>query len=430
MAKKMTMLLGFVLIFIVGLSFYPMGGLAQEDGIYWQMECTSGRWSVDQNVITCFLSEVVPTDTPTAVPTSTETAQPTDTPQPTLTSTPVVNVPDPSDPLCPTHDDRQWHTLYNSTDDCHYDHAHGMAEPSWFRPLFGSEIADMIWTISYPWQTTDENLYKHAGYVTHAHDFRSEGCPTAGYGDGGVNSYAVQTHGLGIGLAKVSRFHSVAIAAQICGNGTTGHIFTGGHEDYGQLQSPYKEEFVSYPLFPEQLYSFHAPPYIGEGQTIEVWNSAFRGGVTQYVEEHTVGGVAFRVFDPIDFVDPTTRTTGNPVFLPKGGDSSAYQLYTLEIRIPDLNGDGSPITGYFLTDVHGVIDPTCMAVGPDCVPLILVNAVPGFYTFNGTPLGLFNVNDPDTYYDHDIWFCGGVVCDPYSPGAVPSGWIDRSGFGQ
>lgn len=326
-----------------------------------------------------------------------------------------------------------WHGLHDPVNDCHYDHAHGMPEPGWVSRLFGQDISRYVWTISYPWQTEGENRFKHAGYVTHAYDFRGQGCY-------GIDAYVAQTHGVGIGAGKLARVHSFALAAHLCSDsGDAGVIFTGGHEDYGQLVSPYKKNFVSSPKFPAQEFRIGIPPYVGEmdpnsASQAETWNSANRAESRPHVTEHERATIGFRIRSAVDFVDPTTRMTGDPVFIAidePENNSSAYQLYQIEINVPDLNGDGSRVTGQFYTDVHGSLDSTCESPGPGCVPLIFVNAVPGSYTLNATDVGLIDSTHLATsFYDHDIWFCGNQRCAPHSDGAVPSGWIDLSGFGQ
>lgn len=366
-----------------------------------------------------------PTSTNTSPPTSTDT--PTETPEPDNTPTntpePVGNgQPDPDDPACETHDDRVWHGLHDAGRDCHYDHAHGMPQPGWVSDVFSQEVADILWTVSYPWQTEDENDTKHAGYVMHAYDFRSEPCV-------GVDAYAAQTHGVGISHGKLARFHSFALAASLCNeDGDAGWIFTAGHEDYGQLISPYKKNFVSYPGFPEQMYDIGFPPYVGEGDPNsnaqkETWNSVTRRSSRPHVDEHEVAGIAFRIRRAVDFVDPDSRLAGDPVFVPFGNadsNSSAYQMYQVEVSVPDLNGDGSRVTGTFWTDVHGNLRNDCNEPAENCVPLILNNALPGSYSINATAEGYIeSTHLPGSYYDHDIYF-----------GGEPSGWIDLSEFGE
>ena len=74
--------------------------------------------------------------------------------------------PYPGAPKCPdwVHQANQWHSLWNHQHGCHYDHTHN-ANPTVANGLFGPPGA-MIGgqSLSYPWQTPNENQLKHEGY--------------------------------------------------------------------------------------------------------------------------------------------------------------------------------------------------------------------------------------------------------------------------
>ena len=350
------------------------------------------------------------------------------TPPPTTHS--ANGVPDPGDPACATHDDRAWHGLHDAERDCHYDHAHGQELGQWAYDLFGDETVQIGQTISYPWQTARENELKHQGYVVHARDVREYGChPNSRNGDGGVNAFAFQFHGVGVSHGKVARMHSFYAALNLCNEkGNAGQLITGGHADFGQLISPYKTDFVGYPRFSNQAYDVGVPPYIGEpdpdrsSTRQETWNSVTRGSSRPYVDEHQLVGYAFRIQDAMDYVGSGARVAGDDAFVSfkdPVNNSSSYQLYQIEVTIPDLNGDGSRVSFEGYTDVHGNITEACEV----CVPLTIRDAIPGAYTVNITNGKLADLLNVDTvqsgFYDHDIYFDG-----------EPSGWIDLSGFGR
>jgi len=101
----------------------------------------------------------------------------TPTPQPpTATPEPDGDVEPYADaPLCPSHDDRAFHTLWDAERGCHYDHEHG-DNPHDVDHIFGTEFYD--WAggeISYPWQTPDEN-----GVLFALRRWLCEGLPRAG----------------------------------------------------------------------------------------------------------------------------------------------------------------------------------------------------------------------------------------------------------
>ncbi|MFW6184506.1 MAG: hypothetical protein ACOC8X_11975 [Chloroflexota bacterium] len=341
-----------------------------------------------------------------------------------------IGMPDRDDPACPTHDDRAWHSLYDAGRDCHYDHAHGQYLGQWAYDLFGEDAAQIGRTISYPWQTAHENELKHQGYIVHARDVREYGChPNGSNSDGGVDAFAFQFHGVGVSHGKMARMHSFYAALNLCNrDGDAGQIITGGNADFGQLVSPYKEDFVGYPRFPKQEYDVGVPPYIGEpdlersSTRQETWNSVTRGSSRPHVDEHQLVGYAFRIQDAIDYVGRGARVTDAGAFAPfedPVNNSSSYQLYQIEVTIPDLNGDGSRVSFEGFTDVHGNIGEACDV----CVPLTIRNAIPGAYTLNITNGRLADRLDVGTvrggFYDHDIYFDG-----------EPSGWIDLSHFGR
>jgi hypothetical protein len=110
------------------------------------------------------------TSTPTLLPDITATLTQTLTVTPTLSRTPTTpsggNIqPYAGAPECPTHDNTQWHALWDSVRGCHYNHTHG-DDPSLADKYFGP--AGTLWggqTISYPFAASaHENHMKHGGY--------------------------------------------------------------------------------------------------------------------------------------------------------------------------------------------------------------------------------------------------------------------------
>jgi len=191
----------------------------------------------------------IPSDTPT----ETNTPAPTDTPTAPSTPTPQLT-PVASAPLCPTHDDRFWHGLWDAARGCHYDHVHGV-DPN--HAVISSYVITGVGVMGdmrslqggvdfgYVWQTTLENFNKHRGYVGQSaivpceqqnYQYMSlslRNCITA------FDIVFHHDHGVREG---VSRFHSASVHVAGCardGSGC-GDIFTGGLSDTGDLHSPYK----------------------------------------------------------------------------------------------------------------------------------------------------------------------------------------------
>ena|SRR6185436_1559928 len=77
----------------------------------------------------------------------------------------AVIQPYPGAPLCPSHNDTEWHGLWDEVRGCHYDHTHD-DDPGSANAIFGPVGA--AWggqSISYPFMTPNENNQTgHPGY--------------------------------------------------------------------------------------------------------------------------------------------------------------------------------------------------------------------------------------------------------------------------
>jgi hypothetical protein len=178
--------------------------------------------------------EVVDGDSTASTPTP-ETPVATPTPETEPTGPPASSVP-----LCDKHDPTAWHALYNSGENCHYDHEHKQ-DPGEANDIFGP-VAGLYGgqEISYPWQTFSaagtENQLKHGGYgwlVSRGLD-----CYSA-YSDGCLTDFRVQYHAIMAAPGAVTRFHSFWLEARGCRESNPdqcGIIRTGGWADYGRLE--------------------------------------------------------------------------------------------------------------------------------------------------------------------------------------------------
>ena len=330
---------------------------------------------------------------------------PTETP-PTATVPPVATDPYPGAPECPDHDDRAFHLLWNEKEGCHYDHEHGAEYPQWARDLWGDYTEFTGYEIGYAWETPGENANKHPGYNFGGQQFDT--C-RIDFADGGISAAWVQAHGMANHMGQQARIHSFWAQYELCNeDGSAGLIYSGGHADFGQLHTPgYKEGVASPDVYPKAPppYNLHQPPYVGLAETIrhfETWNSLTTRQSRPFVNEHELIGFAFRIFDPVHGMLPDGE------ILDFGGNSSSRQFYEFSARVPaSLAGPNGLVNFNGFTDVHGNIAPSCTAVSADCVPLVIVNALPGTYHTNGTAMiGIRNG------YEGDIYF-----------GSQPSGWI-------
>ncbi|RMG89068.1 MAG: hypothetical protein D6706_22015, partial [Chloroflexi bacterium] len=279
--------------FALILVFTAVGfAMSQQTAVNINPDCPSETYKLEKQggnlLFVCLGATPSPQPTSTAVPTATPTQPPDGAWIP----------PSPDAPACPPeyHDGTQWHQLWNYDMGCHYDHEHGVPIQPWVYELFGDFTQYTNGqTISYPWETTDENLLKHPGYNWGGFDVREYGCRPFLPGTGGINAWFIEAHGMANAHGQQARFHSFFGMANLCNdNGDAGQIVIGGHEDYGQLVSPYKggqEAIIGPDVYPKAppVYFNETPPYVGLSRgrgSVETWNSAVRGGSIAFVEEN------------------------------------------------------------------------------------------------------------------------------------------------
>ena len=336
-------------------------------------------------------------------PTATPTAAPTATPTP-----PPPIAPYPSAPECTEHDGRTFHALWDEVDGCHYDHEHGRLYPEWAHEIWGDYAEITGYEIGYAWETPGENEMKHPGYNFDGYDFRDETCRPF-VTPGGVDAWFVQAHGMANAMGQQARIHSFYGLAHLCNeDGPAGIVMTGGWLDFGQLVSPYKggpSAIVGPDVYPKAPtpYDDEKPPYVGLARSaspfsFETWNSNTRRVSEPFVNAHQVMGIGFRIQDPVG----AWQTSGE--FVEYGGNSSARQMYQIEIDIRQFGGyvDNAGLIQFDgFTDVHGNLAVTCTERSAECVPLIIIDGVPGEYSVNAPAAGLFGLRD---FYEGDVYF--------------------------
>ena len=388
----------------------------------------------------------------TPVPTNTLPA-PTGTPLPT--DTPVgETAPYPTAPLCTTHDNSLFHTLWNSAGGgCHYDHEHG-DDPAQVPALLGIDPLQFTGgqSISYPWQTTDENLLKHEGYKWTVRATNEDPCVAAEVGPNGTDGYAVEFHAKGGGVEHLTRNHSSFIMVRVCNSlGQSGILVTGGHQDYGQRVSTYQSGIVlAIDGQPQPPYGALLSPYLSldcfndDGAQTDCGNKFTRSGSTwvsrpQAIECcHQVAQLLFRSRDPYQWINGTTRlilngqtfrwvcgvTEYNPADCDANNTTVAvHQVFgnvPTEWDLLDGVADGL-VTWQGFTDRWGNVVEGCIEIGLDCVPLYLSGVPVG--QFSGTFDDALPATSPEALPERDIYFCAGIPCGEADSGEVPSGWV-------
>lgn len=387
--------------------------------------------------------------------------------------------PFPSAPLCSTHDDTAFHTLWNSADNCHYDHEHGEPYPAWAQSLWGDYTLVTGQEISYPWQTANENALKHNGYKLFHKDLRlgypysydyehanGDPCPAFASAQditpGGpayhvrVVAYSMQTHNLSHAHEAMTRKHSYFAQLLVCdpATDTFGTIITGGHGDYGQRVSPYQGPLLALPDQPQPPYDVRREPYLSHpcadaacGNFAFRQNKKFSNGSNWTNEPvHVVGAnkivnFSFRIRNVYDGIEDR-QTQPSPVYLctQDGGDTfhqpGCYSVGT-QHNFFQVRGWGAPasldaqdgstdnfVTYSGFTDLNGTIDTNCTAAGPACVPLELTNVRVGSLMGDDQEklFGFTNSLNKALFLERNICFtASGAVgdCEQHTP----SGWI-------
>jgi hypothetical protein len=353
-------------------------------------------------------------------------------------------------PLCPSHDDRAWHGLWDSTRGCHYTHTHNANpnDPAIVAILGPTERYLAGKTISYPWQTHNhagvaENTAKHNGYKWLVDvnlpplflrlNWLNTPTPNA------VRAVRTQYHFLSTNADARVRLHSFWAEMQICPTATPtncGIVRGGGLWDTGILHAPYKQAWV--PL-PDQ----DPPGMIGKiwrpgvdaatgGLTIDPYRAhshrcedlgVFDGTVNANLDNAVLWtsapgvfgynrhlGIFVKVFDAAECLYPADTSRDIPICADgqcrfNGSEHVPFTYWAyvdpaLDGGVRDRDGrrDGRVNFNGF-TDPAGRIDDSCTATSETCVPYVLENAPIGWAAWE-TPS-----NDghwPERYRDFDV----------------------------
>jgi hypothetical protein len=437
----------------------------------------------------CLTPIVAPTQTPapadTALPAPTKHAHPTPTApsgDPTLPSPAPGQAQGsayPGAPLCASHSNATYHSLWNSALGCHYDHEHG-ADPftAQVAAAFpGFDLYALLGNVQIGHTNPSspmENTHKHGGFKWQVQTHTPHGCET-GFESAqtGVSAAAIQYHAFGdYAVEFEARVHSTMALLRQCRPGDPtdyGYVYVVRHQDYGQRVVPYQGRVMAYPD------SFNPPYASGLGPYFTL--DCFGTGIL-----NRNGNVACR--DSLGYT-VSRRLNANSIWTSKGGRTGAQGLFNLLFRVRDnyqlldsadlvhpftfgwlcssdagrtynpaacrynntttsvhevagviptawdglahFDTDPRPgrITGEGYVTLAGALNLGCTAPGTDCFPLKLVGAFTGSY---GTLLIDSKENQflPSAQPERDLYFCGGVLCTEESLGAVPSGWVGPS----
>lgn len=353
-----------------------------------------------------------PTATRTQPPaaTATRTQPPAATQPPASPTQGTGNIaPFPGAPLCPTHNNRAYHGLWDAARGCHYDHHHG-DNPHAVDDLFGGDLyTRMGGEISYPWQTFSdaglENDLKHAGYAWHVR----RDIPCSGVPSPCITAFRTLVHQHASGRDATVRYHSYVFEARTSDGG---YILYSGWADFGDLHVPEGTIIVNEPdnhdsnscggAGRHKQHSANGTPQI-------IWYGASQ-------QEHGSCGprgfitLSTSIHDVWDFTSPTNPAAYDDyVCYPAGNctnNATSYRAHLISINmitrfgfIYDATGRAN-WTGY--ADRYGLLrnDGACTAPSVDCAPVVFRN-LRRDYNYQTA-----NSHTANLRHDHDIYFNG------------------------
>lgn len=423
----------------------------------------------------------VPTDTEvgatnTALP-ATETATlafgATATPAATFTPWPAAS-------LCPDHgelhDNSRFHTLWDATRGCHYDHEHGTnpftPEVSGvFAPL--GDMRTLLCGVeigSCNPSSGAENTIKHTGHKWDVQVPVIHPCATGFEGAAvGIDAIAMEYHAFGDPQIEYeSRNHSSSVFVRQCGPDGPGYIMTSQLQEFGQRVFPYQGELLDYPDNFQPTYGPGFGPYMttdcvgaGPGCRVSIQDIVARllGVVQKWTSKPTGTGPrpetsilfrflfdvrdAFKILDwasvgdgyPFKYLWVCTTDNGE-TFAQAGCryNNSAIMVHEVAGDVPaawdNLDGfDTDPrlgrvsFTGFVSRFGMPVAPGACSIPGMGCNVVKMVNAYVGRWGADLCPEKCSFITPANTPDRGDIYFCGEQVCAETDAGARPSGWL-------
>lgn len=348
---------------------------------------------------------------------------------------------------CPPslHNPNEWHALIDPINNCHYDHEH-KHDPAEVNDIFGPPGAWFGGTsLSYPWQTTDENLTKHEAYGW----IVRRGILANGR-NLWIKDFRWQVHATSAPFTApdgtlhggyLSRFHSYSLEAQVCNsNEQCGIVRTGGWIDFGNLEIDNIDDCVYLPTDPSQQEAcgnlgrrrihFYFPGQNPPNNSTFFWYG--RAGILG-------DSTSIPALNPVQVAIATGDGSVNVVpndlynlhfFCPQWDcklNNSTIQAHVVGFGVPnafDPDGDGIAYFNGF-NDRYGALDSNCTFVGPTCVPLIV----------DGAPIGIVQHRDdrdlgvgPGGEQDFDTSPPGQWWVEYPDPPAGPAWWLETLNY--
>jgi len=411
------------------------------------------------------MAKATPTPSPTSAITSTPTIQPTAT----ATPTPLPTGISPNAPLCPTHSNDEFHTLWNDGAACHYDHEHGTNPftPEVDAAFPGFDLFALLGNVEIGHtnpSSPHENTDKHGGFKWDVNlDVTCEVFESANYC---VKAAVIQYHAFGdYAVEMETRNHTTVFLGMVCNPANPadcGYLYTVQLQEYGQRVSQYQGSVLPYPDTPLPAYAANFGPYFtidrygtctgcrpslafvrnGNYNANSVWTSKPTGtGVRP--QTSTLFRLLFRVRDNYQLLEWASIGDGYPFNFGFVCGETAYnpancrynntttRVHEVAGNIPtawdgligfDTDARPGRVTAVGYTTAFGELDLSCAAPGGGCHPVKLVGMFVGSY---GGQLPGAKVSNPNAISnpERDFYFLNGQVVSEGTAGAVASGWV-------
>lgn len=379
--------------------------------------------------------------------------------------------PFPTAPACPSHNNHQFHTLWDGSRGCHFDHEHGQnpftAQVATTFP--GLNLSTLLGGVGVGHTNPSsplENTNKHGGMkwqvlVNHPHGCEGfEGSPI------GVNASAIQYHAFGNYAVEFdARVHSALALLRQCVTDNPndyGYLYVVQHVDYGQRVVPYQGSIMPYQDTPNPAYAANLGPYfttdcVGAGtgcrqSRTDVLRHNYNANSIWTSDPANLVGTGsslfellFRVRDTYQLLNSADQiypftfdwlcsNDGGTTYSQIVGcryNNSTTRVHEINGTIPaawdnlagfDFDDRLGRITATGFVTRFGDLAPTCTAAGANCFPIMMVRAFVGYY-------GSHLIPNKDMQFsieaqpERDIYFCGGRLCLEGTAGATASGWI-------
>ena len=341
-------------------------------------------------------------------------APPTDTPTPTETSIPPTDTPvPPTDTPVPSgHDDVVWHSPAEAEV---FGYEHG-SDPNSVNDIFGEPgcwFGNCGQSISYPFETPNENATKHEVYTWIVRRDLPKIGRTGVSRDPYVKAFRLQSHftggafGVDGGPASggyMTRFHSFSLEAQLCrqADDACGTVAFAGFMDTGclKLRDPDTGESIQHCLPGEEDAEGENENlrWRAHGLVAPLSQAAIdRGrkvGVLWYGKLGKAGGPPFRR------VAMNIETSDSSVWIDRDNigtlhlvcpefdchlNNSTIRVHRWKIQLHErdyLDPDGNGLvsqSGFLNTNAQ--LNPDCTEVSAACIPYIVQNAPLGKYSY-------------------------------------------------